>query len=48
MMEPVRGAKVVVYHDQWAYLLTRFGLVQARGNRGAAGHPAHPEPPGEG
>src|SRR5437867_9506047 len=28
-MEPLRGAKVVVYHPQWIYLLHRFGLVQA-------------------
>src|SRR4029453_2221746 len=28
-MEPVRGAKVVVYHPQWIYVLNRFGLVQA-------------------
>jgi ABC-type Zn uptake system ZnuABC Zn-binding protein ZnuA len=29
MMQPFRGAKVVVYHPQWVYFLTRFGLVQA-------------------
>ena len=29
MMEPVRGAKVVVYHPTFAYFLARFGLVQA-------------------
>ncbi len=29
VMEPFKGAKVVVYHPDWAYLLTRFGLVQA-------------------
>src|SRR5213594_4408074 len=28
MMEPVRGAKVVVYHPDFIYFLTRFGLVQ--------------------
>ena len=28
-MEPVRGAKVVVYHPDFIYFLTRFGLVQA-------------------
>ena len=27
-MAPFKGAKVVVYHAQWAYILTRFGLVQ--------------------
>ena len=29
LMEPVKGAKVVVYHNDWTYLLTRFGLAQA-------------------
>ena len=29
LMEPVKGAKVVVYHNDWTYLLARFGLVQA-------------------
>ena len=28
LMEPVRGGKVVVYHPDFIYLLTRFGLVQ--------------------
>ncbi len=28
MMEPVRGAKVVVYHPDFIYFLTRFGLIQ--------------------
>ena len=28
-MAPFKGAKVVVNHNQWVYLLTRFGLVQA-------------------
>src|SRR5438477_9916657 len=27
-MEPVKGAKVVVYHPTFIYVLTRFGLVQ--------------------
>ncbi len=27
-LEPFKGAKVVVYHPQWIYLLTRFGLVE--------------------
>src|SRR5262245_51507768 len=27
-LEPVKGAKVVVYHNDWIYPLTRFGLVQ--------------------
>jgi len=26
---PARGAKVVVYHNNWVYFLARFGLVQA-------------------
>jgi ABC-type Zn uptake system ZnuABC Zn-binding protein ZnuA len=29
LMEPVKGSKVVVYHPQWIYFLTRFGLVEA-------------------
>jgi ABC-type Zn uptake system ZnuABC Zn-binding protein ZnuA len=28
-MAPYRGVKVVVYHPQWIYFLTRFGLVEA-------------------
>jgi zinc/manganese transport system substrate-binding protein len=28
LLEPVRGAKVVVYHPDFIYFLTRFGLVQ--------------------
>jgi zinc/manganese transport system substrate-binding protein len=28
VMEPVKGAKVVVYHPDFIYFLTRFGLVQ--------------------
>jgi zinc/manganese transport system substrate-binding protein len=28
LMEPVKGAKVVVYHPDLIYFLTRFGLVQ--------------------
>src|SRR5881392_4213493 len=28
LMAPVRGAKVVVYHPDFIYFLTRFGLVQ--------------------
>lgn len=28
-MAPFKGSKVVVYHPQWIYLLTRFGLSQA-------------------
>jgi zinc/manganese transport system substrate-binding protein len=29
LMEPVKGAKVVVYHNDWTYFLARFGLAQA-------------------
>ena len=28
-MEPVKGAKIVVYHNNSTYLLARFGLAQA-------------------
>jgi ABC-type Zn uptake system ZnuABC Zn-binding protein ZnuA len=28
LLEPYKGAPVVVNHTQWIYLLTRFGLVQ--------------------
>jgi zinc/manganese transport system substrate-binding protein len=28
-LEPLRGRQVVVFHPQWIYFLTRFGLVQA-------------------
>jgi substrate-binding protein of zinc uptake complex component A/ABC transporter family protein len=27
-LAPVKGAKVVVYHNDWPYLLARFGLAQ--------------------
>jgi zinc/manganese transport system substrate-binding protein len=29
LLEPFKGAKVVVDHNMWPYFLTRFGLVQA-------------------
>jgi zinc/manganese transport system substrate-binding protein len=29
LMEPVRGSKVIVFHPDFIYFLTRFGLVQA-------------------
>ena len=29
LMEPVKGSKVVVYHPQWIYFLTRFGLIES-------------------
>ena len=28
-LDPVKGAKIVVYHNDWPYLLARFGLVLA-------------------
>jgi ABC-type Zn uptake system ZnuABC Zn-binding protein ZnuA len=41
-MAPFRGTKVVVYHPQWIYLLTRFGLVQAATLEDRPGIPASP------
>ena len=41
-LEPFRGAKVVVYHPQWTYFLTRFGLVQAATLEDRPGIPASP------
>jgi zinc/manganese transport system substrate-binding protein len=41
-MEPFRGTKVIVYHPQWIYLITRFGLVQANTLEDRAGIPASP------
>jgi zinc/manganese transport system substrate-binding protein len=29
LMEPVKGQRVVVFHNEWVYLLSRFGIVQA-------------------
>jgi len=42
LMEPVRGAKVVVYHPDFIYFLTRFGLVQVAALEDRAGIPASP------
>ena len=42
LMEPVRGAKVVVYHPDFVYFLTRFGLVQVATLEDRAGIPASP------
>src|SRR5262245_49191328 len=42
-MEPLKGARVVVYHPQWIYLLTRFGLVQAATLEDRPGIPASPD-----
>jgi ABC-type Zn uptake system ZnuABC Zn-binding protein ZnuA len=41
-MEPLKGAKVIVYHPQWIYLLTRFGLSQAGTLEDRPGIPATP------
>ncbi len=41
-MEPFKGARVVVYHPQWIYLLTRFGLTQAAALEDRPGIPASP------
>lgn len=42
MLDPVKGSKVVVYHPQWIYLLTRFGLSQAATIEDRPGIPATP------
>ena len=39
---PLRGAKVVVYHGDWVYLFTRFGLQQAGTIEERPGIPATP------
>jgi ABC-type Zn uptake system ZnuABC Zn-binding protein ZnuA len=41
-MEPLKGAKVIVYHPQWIYLLARFGLSQAGTLEDRPGIPATP------
>ena len=41
-MAPLKGAKVVVYHPQWIYLLNRFGLTQAATLEDRPGIPASP------
>jgi zinc/manganese transport system substrate-binding protein len=43
LMEPVRGAKVVVFHPVYVYLLTRFGLVQAGALEDRPGIPPSPQ-----
>ena len=43
LMEPVRGSKVVVYHPQWIYFLTRFGLVEAGRVEERPGIPPSPQ-----
>ena len=41
-LEPLKGAKVVVYHPQWIYILHRFGLNQAAALEDRPGIPASP------
>ena len=41
-MEPVKGAKVVVYHTTLTYFLKRFGLVQAGAVEDRPGIPPSP------
>jgi zinc/manganese transport system substrate-binding protein len=43
VMEPFRGSKVVVYHPDFIYLLTRFGLVQVGMLEDRPGIPASPQ-----
>jgi len=42
-LEPVKGAKVVVYHPTFIYFLTRFGLVQAGMIEDRPGIPPSPQ-----
>ena len=41
-LEPLKGARVVVYHPQWIYILNRFGLTQAATLEDRPGIPASP------
>jgi zinc/manganese transport system substrate-binding protein len=43
LMEPVKGAKVVVFHPIYVYLLTRFGLTQAGALEDRPGIPPSPQ-----
>lgn len=43
MMEPFRGSKVVTYHPDFTYFLTRFGLVQVGTVEERPGIPPGPE-----
>jgi ABC-type Zn uptake system ZnuABC Zn-binding protein ZnuA len=43
VLEPVKGAKVVVYHPDYIYVLTRFGLVQAGMVEDRPGIPPSPQ-----
>ncbi len=42
IMEPFRGARVMVYHPQWIYFLTRFGITQVGTLEDRPGIPASP------
>jgi zinc/manganese transport system substrate-binding protein len=42
-LEPVKGAKVVVFHPDFIYFLTRFGLVQAGTLEDRPGIPPSPQ-----
>jgi len=42
-MEPLRGTKVVVYHPDFIYFLTRFGLVQLGAVEDRPGIPPSPQ-----
>src|ERR671919_151300 len=43
LMEPVKGAKVVVYHPTFIYFVTRFGLVQVGTIEDRPGIPPSPQ-----
>jgi ABC-type Zn uptake system ZnuABC Zn-binding protein ZnuA len=43
LMAPVRGGKVVVYHPDFIYFLTRFGLVQVGALEDRPGIPPSPQ-----
>ncbi len=43
LMEPVKGSKVVVYHPDFIYFLTRFGLVQIGTLEDRPGIPPSPQ-----
>ena len=43
ILEPVRGSRVVVYHPDYIYFLTRFGIVQAGMLEDRPGIPPSPQ-----
>jgi zinc/manganese transport system substrate-binding protein len=43
LMEPLKGARVVVYHPDFIYFLTRFGLVQLGAIEDRPGIPPSPQ-----